>query len=126
MEEQKFNDALVDIRKALSEEQLSMMFDGSYPIRLIIKPDYEGFDGQMNMLEKADTDPTAKKSSMTLRYICGELLVETVGRMRIEDETYRKVRTKFKQACLFYMAYIHRLAMDNEMISRTKFGGEEQ
>lgn len=126
MEEQKFHDALAEIRKVLAEEQLSMMFDGSYPIQLIIKSEFESIDGQMNMLDKADVDPTARKSKLTLRYICDDVLLESVGRMRIEDDTYRKVRSKFKQACLYYMAYIHRLAMDNELISRTRFGGESE
>ena len=104
-----------------------MMFDGSYPLRLIIQPALE-IEGQMDMLEAADpgepdTSPGAK---LVLRYIADDVQLEIVGRMTVEDETYRKVRTKFKAACLYFMAYIHRLAMDNEILGRTKYGGDDE
>ena len=126
MEEQLFKSALKEIRKVLSEEQLSMMFDGSYPLRLIIQPAQE-IEGQMDLLEAAEigepgTSPGAK---LILRYLADDVQLEIVGRMTVEDETYRKVRSKFKAACLYFLCYIHRLAMDNEILDRTKYGGDE-
>lgn len=126
MEEQLFKSALKEIRKVLAEEQLSMMFDGSYPLRLIIQPAQE-IEGQMDLLEAAEigepgTSPGAK---LILRYLADDVQLEIVGRMTVEDETYRKVRSKFKAACLYFLCYIHRLAMDNEILDRTKYGGDE-
>lgn len=127
MEEQLFKSALAEIRKVLAEEQLSMMFDGSYPLRLIIQPAPE-IEGQMDLLEAAEigkpgTSPGAK---LILRYIADDVQLEIVGRMTVEDDLYRKLRTKFKAACLYFMAYIHRLAMDNEILGRTKYGGDDE
>ena len=127
MEEQLFKSALAEIRKVLAEEQLSMMFDGSYPLRLIIQPAPE-IEGQMDLLEAAEigepgTSPGAK---LILRYLADDVQLEIVGRMTVEDDLYRKVRSKFKTACLYFLCYIHRLAMDNEILSRTKYGGDDE
>lgn len=127
MEEQLFKSGLKDLQKILAEESLTAIFDGSYPMKLIIREAPE-IEGQMDLLEAAEigepgTSPGAK---LVLRYIADDVQLEITGRMTMEDDLYRKIRSKFKAACVYFMAWIHRMAMDNEILDRTRFGGDSQ
>lgn len=127
MEELLFKSALKDIKKILTEENLTMMFDGSYPIRLCIEP-CQDIEGQMNMLEAAEIGQAfnAPGMKLVLRYVADDVQLEIVGRCAIDDDVYRKIRAKFKTACVYYMAMIHKLAMDNDLIGNPKYGGDKE
>ena len=126
MEEQLFKSTLADIKKLLTEENLSMTFDGSYPMKLIVKP-CQDIEGQMNMLEAADEDTPFNSPDMVfiLRYIAGDVRLQIFGRMAIDDDLYLRIKRKFKSACEYYAAMIHKLAMDNELLDRAKYGGDD-
>lgn len=128
MEEQLFKSGLKDLQKILAEEGLTAVFDGSYPMKLIVKPAPDEIDGQMDMMTAAEVaDSFAQPDvKIVLRYIADDVQLEITGRMTMEDDLYRKIRSKFKSACVYFMAWIHRMAMDNEILSRTKYGGDDE
>ena len=125
MEEQLFKSSLKDIQKILVEECLTATFDGSYPMALIIRPAPE-VEGQMDMMTAAYEAESFAQSDvkLVLRYIADYVQLEITGRMTMEDDLYRKIRSKFKTACVYFMAWIHRMAMDNEILDKTRFGGD--
>lgn len=126
MEEQLFKSTLTDIKKLLTEENLGMTFDGSYPMKLIVTP-CQDIEGQMNMLEAADKDTPFNSPDMVfiLRYVAGDVRLQIFGRMAIDDDLYLRIKRKFKTACEYYMAMIHKLAMDNQLIDRPRYGGDD-
>ena len=127
MAEQLFKSTLRDLKKILSENNLAMTFDGSYPITLILQP-FQGLEGQMNMLEAADADTpfSSPDAKFTLKYMSDDVQLEIYGRLALDDDLYRKIRAKFKTACVYYMGMIHKLAVDNELIDRPLYGGDEE
>ena len=128
MEEQLFKSGLKDLQKILAEESLTAIFDGSYPMKLIIKPAPDELEGQMDMMTAAEAADSFSQPDVTLvlRYIADDVQLEITGRMTMEDDLYRKIRSKFKASCVYFMAWIHRMAMDNEILDRTRFGGDSQ
>ena len=124
MEKQLFNCELEKLGKTLAEENLDFLFNGSYPIRLAITP-RQDMEGQMDMLAEADKDTPVNSpdARLILTYRAGDVELQIFGRMSIDDDLYRKVRSSFKNACLYYLALKHREGCEAGAVNGTLASG---
>lgn len=124
MEKQLFGCELDKLGKILAEENLAFLFTGSYPIKLTITP-RQDMEGQMDMLADADKDTPVNSpdARLILTYRAGDVELQIFGRMAIDDDLYRKVRSSFKNACLYYLAWKHREGCEAGAVNVTLASG---
>lgn len=97
-----FDEEMKKLRELVAAGALEMALETAYPIRLILEPATELY-GQTSMLDKQPEQPAA----MVLTFIAGEISLWIVGHMRIDDDLYTKIRTRFRKAAWYYLAWLH-------------------
>ena len=109
LEKNMYDEEMAKLRKLMDDADLDMMFDGGYPIRLILKPRRDLYN-QLSLLAGEEQEP-APETEMILVFNAGDISLEILGRMKIDDEVYKKIRSAFIKACWYYVAWLHYLEM---------------
>lgn len=105
MDEKTLLDAeMMKLRELVAAGALEMALETTYPIRLILKPASELY-GQVSMME--DRKEPEQPTVMVLSFMAGEISLKIIGHMRIDDDLYTKIRTRFRKVAWYYLAWLH-------------------
>jgi hypothetical protein len=126
MEDKLFMSELKKIEDLVNEESMTATFISGYPLELIVQP-VQGIVGQQSMLEAADEDTpfNSPDARMTLTFTAGDIDLQIYGRMNMSDDLYRKIRTAFKNACIYWCCAIHKNAITAGTVMAERFGGDQ-